>query len=185
MPPGKGWGEQKMTCREVGNLLGPFIDGELDSPQHETISLHVASCSACAAAAEREGELGRLVASTLKGELSRVDFSGFWDALEQRLALEERPASWLERVRRYVQETALVPRLALAGAFAAAVLLSAVFFADDHTDPRFVKPPVVVSSVGHAVRVNRVRARGGTLAVLREPRYDTTVLWVSAEGLGP
>lgn len=174
-----------MTCREVGNLLGPFIDGELDSPQHETISLHVASCSACAAAAEREGELGRLVASTIEGEVSRVDFSGFWSALERRLALEEGRVSWLERARRYVQETAVVPRLALAGAFAAAVLVSAVFFTDDRTDPRLKEPPVVVSSVGRAVRLNRVRAGGGTLAVLREPRYDTMVLWVSAEGLRP
>jgi len=174
-----------MTCREVGNLLGPFIDGELDSSQHETISLHVASCSACAAAAERESELGRLVASALQGKVSRVDFSGFWSALERRLALEEGRASWFERARRYLQETAVVPRLALAGAFAAAVVASAVLFTDDRTDPRLENPPVVASSVGRAVRLNRVRAAGGTLAVLREPRYDTTVLWVSAEGVRP
>jgi anti-sigma factor RsiW len=42
-----------VTCEEIGNLLSPYADGELDLVRALEVERHLESCPACAAALER------------------------------------------------------------------------------------------------------------------------------------
>jgi len=47
-----------MECREVLELLSPYLDDELDAVTGREIARHVASCEGCAAALARQREVG-------------------------------------------------------------------------------------------------------------------------------
>ena len=47
-----------MECRDVLERLSPFLDDELDPVVSGEISRHLESCSSCAAALNRQRELG-------------------------------------------------------------------------------------------------------------------------------
>ena len=48
-----------MECRDVRDRLSPFLDDELDPVASREVSRHVESCPSCAAALERQRELGQ------------------------------------------------------------------------------------------------------------------------------
>jgi len=174
-----------MTCHEVSGLLDPFVDGELDPRSFQTVSAHLNGCTDCHRTAERARDLKERIAGAVGARTREFDSTAFWKALEGRLpglAVERKP-SWRERAIDYWSGTSWAGRLVLAGAATAALAILAVrLIPYSEEAPSVVSSATVVASASGGVRIDRLRARAGTVAVWREPRYDTTVIWVAADG---
>ena len=58
-----------MKCRDVWNLIEPFIDGELDQGDAEKVQKHLAECKRCAAEAAKLSKVVGELSSVVEEEL--------------------------------------------------------------------------------------------------------------------
>jgi intracellular sulfur oxidation DsrE/DsrF family protein len=99
-----------MNCADVGKLLHPYLDRELDPPAAVGVAQHLAACARCAAEFERHKTASRLIKAAMRPE---PDAAGSLHALRRALQIESRPANGWRRQLIFV-----------APALAAAVLLA-------------------------------------------------------------
>ena len=86
-------------CSEIGLLLGPFTDGELEPHEMEEVALHVVACHNCKAALDDYHALG----VTLRGVVAMPELVGFSAAVQDRIqqfrvpmhVRIKRPFDWL------------------------------------------------------------------------------------------
>lgn len=173
-----------MACPDIEQLLDAFVDSELPPTQLLEVAQHAASCSACEVAIGELTALRQSVAALVEQEASRLDLSGVWPAVE---------ASIGRRPGRVVSLRPAAPALTAWGALAA--LAASVFFwfglpstqqAARVAAPRRSEPAVQVASSSKAMRAMRTanhadidRLSGKDIAVRREPKSGTTIIWVS------
>ncbi len=160
-----------MTCRDVEQLLGHFVDAELPPPMLLAVARHAGTCPACDQAARELTELHDAIAHTVEADVAGFDFSRVWPEVERRIAPEPRVAGGWRRIS----------SMPLWGG-ALAVAASALFF---------LQMPANVSQVATTVkpkpaiaRVDRNQAfidrlAGKRVAVRREPKSGTTMIWVN------
>lgn len=140
-----------MECRDVHNLLHPFVDGELDLVRHLQIEHHLADCTACA---DRERGL-RQLREALTAPALRYRAS---DALRARLesapAPTPPPATRPNRrsTRARVATAAGILLLVVASVTAGA-LLSRAATAEDRLAEEVVAGHVRALQVAHATDV--------------------------------
>jgi anti-sigma factor RsiW len=104
-----------MRCHEARNLLGPYLDSELDARTSLDIAQHLESCADCARVFDAEARLEARIATALRpGSIN----SALWEKVEAKLAAP----SWLERLR----SLHLPARIGLATALAVVVVLLAL-----------------------------------------------------------
>ena len=159
-----------MTCRDVEQLLGHFVDAELPPPMLLAVARHAGSCAACDQAARELTELHDAIAHTVEADVAGMDFSQVWPEVERRI-VPERP-----RVGAGWRRVSTMPLWG--GAMAAAA--SALFFLQ--MPPNIA--PVVSKPKPPIVRVDRNQAfidrlAGKRVAVRREPKSGTTMIWVN------
>ena len=161
-----------MTCRDVEQLLGHFVDAELPPPMLLAVARHAGTCAACDQAARELSELHDAIAHTVEAQVAAVDFSRVWPEIERRITPERRPVagSW-----RRLSSTPL-----WGGALAIAA--SALFFLQMPANTRQVvvqqKPKPVVSRVDrNQAFIDRLA--GKRVTVRREPKSGTTMVWVN------
>jgi anti-sigma factor RsiW len=99
-----------MTCNECRPLLDAYVDGELDVRGGLDVEAHLATCRACAAAAQTRQELSR----TIRRNVSRFEPS---DGFVERLRSSVAPHGALPRRKPELRT------LAVAASFAAALVL--------------------------------------------------------------
>ena len=92
-----------MTCAEASQLIGPWVDDELDVRAAMQIETHVARCPECG----RERDELLTLRDTARDRLPRPDLS---PQLEERLWKKVRAAAVPERprVRRWAREASLM-----------------------------------------------------------------------------
>ncbi|MBI3629205.1 MAG: zf-HC2 domain-containing protein [Candidatus Rokubacteria bacterium] len=160
-----------MTCRDVEQLLGHFVDAELPPPMLLAVARHAGSCAACDQAARELTELHEAIAHTVEADVAGFDFSRVWPEVERRIT-PERPrvaGGW-----RRISSTPL-----WGGALAAAA--SALFFLQmpaNVTQVATSKPkPAIVKPDRNQAFIDRLA--GKRVAVRREPKSGTTMIWVN------
>ena len=121
-----------MTCRDVQEMLGAHLDGELENARAAEVEAHTGSCADCSAAYAQLSDLGGMLrdAVLLPAEIAEAEgrFDGLWAGIEAGLTAgttdpAERPGLW----RRLHVWWAAQPRQIWAPAMAAAAILLVVF----------------------------------------------------------
>src|SRR5688572_11359397 len=79
-----------MDCRELDNLLYPYLDGELVEGDRVAIESHLASCDGCRTQADRERSMLLLIRSRAKAGVAGGAPESLRDKLSQRLGDENR-----------------------------------------------------------------------------------------------
>jgi anti-sigma factor RsiW len=98
-------------------------EGELTAEEERGLHLHLAGCEACQARLADERALDGLVGDALLAEANRVDFSGFVDAVMERVGEGERPGALAGLRRFWRRHRVLALGSAIAPAAAAAALV--------------------------------------------------------------
>lgn len=81
-----------MRCHEARNLLGPYLDSELDAKTCLDVAQHLESCADCVRVFDAEAKLEARISTALRpGPIS----STLWGAVETKLAAP----SWWNRLR--------------------------------------------------------------------------------------
>lgn len=107
-----------MDCREIGQYLSPYMDGELTSEDANLVQLHLTGCPAC----QRDYNDLLTLGSVLKQWSNQIIPApeGFKDAVMQQILAEARPLSIFERTNK------LMGKWKMGIAAAAAALLIAL-----------------------------------------------------------
>jgi anti-sigma factor RsiW len=165
-----------MTCREVQKLLDLFVDGELEARTMRAVALHVTRCPVCEALLRGLERLQELVSDAISDAVADVDFSRFWPTIAARAETVQR--SWRGlggRLRAVTRRPTLV-----AAGMAAALAVSA--FALWRSIPAMTERRL---HANNQVHIYSLTSDSPSVALLSEPSTNTTVIWVSDEGVAP
>jgi anti-sigma factor RsiW len=162
-----------MTCVDVQQLLGPFVDAELPSPMLLAVARHAGTCPSCDAAVRELTDLREAVAGAIESAVDGLDLSGVWRHVDATVARSER------RGRRVVY-------LRHAAGWGALAALAATWIFLAPTSMRQPAPTVVAQATKKpaAVRVaNRPteidRLAGRVVSFQREPKTGAPIIWVN------
>jgi anti-sigma factor RsiW len=156
------------TCQDVSQLLGPWLDGELSRSDAEVVRSHLAECAHCREEVRQLERLNVLLQDALAPAGAGIAFPAFWRGLQQRI---ETARPWtvtlLEGVRSALRGPVLpwaVPAMIL--------LLIGVFSLESFWPAR---------SRDNFAAVESIDAHGRNVALLREDKTKTTVIWLYQE----
>ncbi|MBI2987401.1 MAG: zf-HC2 domain-containing protein [Deltaproteobacteria bacterium] len=159
----------KTDCKTVKNSLGAWLDGELSASETERIRMHVEGCPSCSGEKEQWERLQVSLRGVLEGEASGVAFEPFWDGVSRRI-FAERP--WYARLWDWAGLAFVPQRLAWAIPLVIVALLAMFsldqFFAGWHWG----------SNRGNGSAVDSIDGHGFNVAVFRESKTKTTVIWL-------
>jgi anti-sigma factor RsiW len=173
-----------MTCDDAAPLLDAFVDSELEPQAIFDVARHAGGCARCGDVVNALLALRRALAGDLERRTGALDLAGVWPRLEARLAEADARASWRRRaeaLRRRVPGS--VP---LWGSLAALAASAALFL-------RAPAPVAVANRPALHPTVERVATRqlpnhiqidrlaGKDIALRREPKSGTTIIWVNHE----
>jgi anti-sigma factor RsiW len=164
-----------MTCTDVEQLLGAFVDTELPPPRLLDVARHAATCSACDGAIRELTELRASVAALLESETRQLDLSGVWPAVDAAIA-RQAPA----RPRLTALRGGGAPGATRIWAALMAIAATALLWFRPATHQQ---PEKMIASAGRAARtlndanIDRIAGRGITMR--REPKSGTMIIWVS------
>ena len=169
-----------MTCPDVEQLLGAFVDTELPPPRLLDVARHAATCSRCDGAIRELTELRASVAAVLESEARQLDLSGVWPAVA--VAIDRQGPAW---PRLTVLRGGAAPGATRMWAALMAIAATALLWFRPATHQQSGKP-MTIASAGRAARtindagIDRIAGRGITMR--REPKSGTMIIWVSGAG---
>lgn len=152
-------------CETIQESLGPWLDGELRGADGEAVRSHVAGCADCAAARGRLEKLQLTLGTVLSADAPQLRFAPFWREVERRI---EAKRPWHEQLIDWCQSTMSAPRLAWA--VPAAIMLVLGFLS-------LAKWPVGGQADNFA-SVESIDAHGRNVALLRDDKTKTTIIWL-------
>lgn len=165
-----------MTCRDIERMLDRFLDGELEARAMRTVALHVTRCEPCEAALQQQERLQDVVVETFADAVAEVEFTRFWPGVASRIGPIR--ARWWSRPGMFGD--AMLRPLVAAGAVAVAAVVAFVVWRGGLASAVDAPPPV-----NNQVRIDSLRSDARSVALLSEPRSNTTVIWVVDEGATP
>jgi anti-sigma factor RsiW len=169
------------ACAHAQRLIPLLYDDELDGSLRREICDHVVNCTNCThtlTMLDRGQELLRLA---IDEQVMEIDFSGFWQGVEDRLAEPE--PSLFERVRLWWDSWRPLWSWRMPLWAAAAVMLfvgGALIAAMLRGEPQSGASRLVDNDQAQIESL----AATDTVAVWNEPTSNATVIWVSDEGEG-
>ena len=158
-----------MDCEAIKSSLGTWLDGELDHSEAERVRIHVQKCPSCIGEKERLERLQASLKGVLEGEASGLAFEPFWDGVRQRI-LERKP--WHARLRDWARPVLYPQRLAWA------IPLVIVFLLGIFSLEQFFPGWPWGSNRGNVAAVDSIDGHGFNVAVFRESKTKTTVIWL-------
>jgi anti-sigma factor RsiW len=167
-----------MTCTDVEQLLGAFVDTELPPPRLLDVARHAATCSSCDGVIRELTELRASLAALLESEARQLDLSGVWPAVD---AVIDRQGPI--RPRLTVLRGGGTPGATRVWAALMAIAATALLWFRPATHEHPGKP-MTVASAGRSARtsndagIDRIAGRGITMR--REPKSGTMIIWVSS-----
>jgi hypothetical protein len=128
-------------CPHVERLIPLLHDGELASPLRREMRVHLVTCLPCTRALSLLERGQELISQVIDEEIDSIDFSNFWQGIEEKLR-ESRP-SWSIRFRLWVERWHLTqPLYAPAWAVAAVLLLTIGVFLQQQSSLDITQSPV-------------------------------------------
>jgi anti-sigma factor RsiW len=175
-----------MTCADAGTRIDAFIDGELPPSESVEVARHVSVCALCDRAVQRLLTVRDALAYATDRALAEVDLSTIWPRVERAIEQVDGQAAW----RRRGAARRRVPGLAW-GAIAAIAAGTMLFLRPvGGPSPSALAPLAKDQPATAAVRVaakrlpNHVyidRLAGKDIALRRESKSGTTMIWVNHE----
>jgi anti-sigma factor RsiW len=174
-----------MTCADAGARIDAFVDGELSPSASVEVARHVGQCTRCDGAVRRLlGVRDALIAESERA-LAGLDLSRVWSNVHAKTAELDAQAAW--RMRRPSQGR--VTRGMAWGTSIAAIAAAATLFFRPGAIPvvpglASKTPPVTVAKATQKRPPNHVfidRLAGKDIALRREPKSGTTMIWVNHE----
>ncbi len=156
-------------CEAIESSLGAWLDGELDHSEAERVRIHVQECPSCLGEKERLERLQASLKGVLEGGASELAFEPFWDGVRQRI-LERKP--WHARLWDWARPAFYPKRLAWA------IPLVIVFFLGIFSLEQFFPGWRWGSNRGNVAAVDSIDGHGFNVAVFRESKTKTTVIWL-------
>lgn len=81
-----------MKCKDVNELLVPYLDGELSKEEREVVELHLSTCPGCREELEALATIKTGTRQALKVMAAKVSLPDqSWEVIEQRLVSKRRP----------------------------------------------------------------------------------------------
>jgi len=152
-------------CDAIQESIGRWLDGELKATDSEAVRSHVEGCLDCGAARQRLERIQFTLGGLLKAEASQLEFEPFWREVRRRID-EKRP--WHEELIDWVQSQLTAPRLAWSVPAAIILVLGLISFA---------KWPFG-GQVSNYASVESIDTHGRNVALLREDKTKTTIIWL-------
>ena len=180
-----------MTCPDVAQLLDAFVDTELTPPQLLDVARHAAGCVTCDVAIRELAALRQSVAALVEREALELDLSRVWPAVEAAISLPAR------RPARIFALTRGAPAAPVWGALMALAASVFVWLSGPSTELATQvatqvasggKPVAATRTVAGTAPIRTLRATnhayidrlaGKDIAVRREPKSGTTIIWVN------
>lgn len=156
-------------CERFRESLGAWLDGELKRSDSEAVRAHVESCLGCQQERRQLEKLQLALASVLKSEGSGIAFEALWSGVQERIG---RKRVWHRALLEWSRGVLAGPRLAWAIP-AVIVLLLGVFSLNSFW-PGFP----FGDSRSNFTSVESIDTYGRNVAVLRENKTKTTVIWL-------
>jgi hypothetical protein len=176
------------VCVHAQRLIPLLYDGELDGPVRREVSNHVANCAACTHTLTMLDRGQELLRQAIDDQIDDIDFSGFWQNVENKLS-EPRPA-WRDQLRvRWDSWRFLWSWRAPAWAAAASMLFVSgvlLFSRQQPPSPTLPSPSdqaTLALADNDQAQIESLSA-SDTISVWNEPTSNVTVIWVSDEGDG-
>ena len=166
------------TCGDTAEHIEAFIDGALEPSASVEVARHLGQCVRCDQA--MRGLLGLREALVAESDrvASTLDLSGVWPAVERNLMRVAEQTAWRQRV---AARRRGLPRGVAWGAVAALAAGMVLFL-------RSTDGPAPVMTVAKASATKRLpnhvfidRLAGKDIALRREPKSGTTMIWVNHE----
>ena len=158
-----------MDCDAIKRSLGAWLDGEASQSEAELIRAHVEGCPSCLGEKERLERLQAAVRGFFEMEASGLAFEPFWDGVRQRI-LEKR--RWHARLWDRASYVFYAQRLAWAIPVAIVFLLA--LFSLEQFFPGWRWG----SNRGDVTAVESIDGHGFNVALFRESKTKTTVIWL-------
>jgi hypothetical protein len=187
------------TCPHAERLIPLLHDGELAGPLRREMRSHLATCLCCTRVLSVLERGQELLSQVIDEEVEAVNFSNFWQGVEDRLG-EIRPP-WSIRFRLWVERWHLTrPLYAPAWAVAATVLLTfgVLLQQQSASPPRLAfRPPGDMAGsspplpappgldpgftlVSNQAEIESISS-AETVAVWSDPGNNSTVIWTGSD----
>jgi anti-sigma factor RsiW len=168
------------SCSEIRDSIGPWLDGELSSPEADAIRVHLDTCLECSEERRQLEKLNRVMKGAFEAEDHELDAHAFWHGLRQRIAAKRR---WYSGVAEWTDRCFQAPSFAWAVPAAIVLLIGALYFGP-------VLPGWWVGGPrNNFATVESIDAYGRNVALWRENESKTTVIWIyqnpDSENEGP
>ena len=173
-----------MTCADAGPRIDGFVDGELPPGVSIDVARHVSQCRRCDATVQNLLAVREALVADTDRALAEVDLSGVWAHVEREMTRVDAQSAWRERAA----ARRSVPR-GLAWGTIAAIAAGTALFLRPTAGPGAL-PVAKTGAPSAAMRVaakrlpNHVyidRLAGKDIALRREPKSGTTMIWVNHE----
>lgn len=165
-----------MTCPDVEQLLDAFVDTELPPPRLLDVARHAATCAGCDGAIREVAALRQAVARLVEGEAGALDLSGIWPAVAAAIGSRPTPRASVVPLHRKVPVWGVM------------LALAASVFVWIGGPARAPVPDKQLASLPSSAPLRTMRSSnhadidrlaGKDIAVRREPKSGTTIIWVS------
>jgi anti-sigma factor RsiW len=171
-----------MTCDEAAALLDAFVDCELAPSMQLDVACHAGQCAQCETAVQDLLSLREALVASSDTAVAALDLSGIWPAVDARITREAGQDAW--RARRNAMARPRVPGRAVTWGVVAAIAASAVLMlrTPQHADlarQTTTAAPVRVAAKRLPNSVYIDRLAGKDIALRREPKSGTTIIWVN------
>ncbi len=157
-----------MNCEATKRLLGTWLDGELGSAEAREIQKHTEECPACSEEKRRLTHLQASLGAVFQAQASGLDFEPFWNGVRRRILEDHAPrAGFLDWLRFALPPQRLAWAIPLVIVFILGVFSLEQFF-----------PKWRGGNKGNLAAVESVDGHGFNVAVFRESKTKTTVIWL-------
>jgi anti-sigma factor RsiW len=176
-----------MTCADAASRIDPFVDGELNPSLAIDVARHLGQCRRCDASVQRLLAIREALTDGSARAVDQLDLSGVWAQVDQAIGRIEGQQEWRDRA---AAKRGVLPRRLAWGAAAAIAAGTALFLRpvggpDAVTPMAGMKPVATQVAKAESKRLpNHVyidRLAGKDIALRREPKSGTTMIWVNHE----
>jgi anti-sigma factor RsiW len=172
-----------MTCTDAGPRIDGFVDGELPPAVSIDVARHVSQCRRCDATVQNLLAVREALVAETDRALAEVDLSRVWGHVEREMARADAQGAWRERVA--VRRS--VPRGFVWGTVAAIAAGTALFLRPI-TGPAVLQVAKTAPTAAMRAAAKRLpnhvyidRLAGKDIALRRESKSGTTMIWVNHE----
>jgi anti-sigma factor RsiW len=158
----------KKQCEEIEKLLGAWLDRELNQFEAERVESHLQECDACFKEKQQLERIQDSLKRALELRASGLAFEPFWREVRRRI-LEQKP--WYAELWDWIRFSLYAPRLTWAIPLVIVGLLGVL------TVEQFV-PGLGLGPARSNVAVESIDGHGLNVAVFRESKTKTTVIWL-------